>query len=284
MMNQSKTSKAGVWKVATFLPLLALLLMAFGRTGENESPKKQVNADIKKEAILNVQDTSARSNEKIYSTVEIMPQYPGGNNALNKFLVNNIKYPNEASAKNIQGKVLVNFIINKEGKIVDPKVVRSIDPLLDAEALRVVKLMPHWIPGKDKGKTVSVSNTIPINFVLYAGPSDNKNKKLSPPPPNKDKHEIRLNNDGTLNYNLDTLNISFDVLENKIKSELQNNPKLQYNILIEEGKTDDRLNKTRDILKANGNPKVSYFSLHVDKGHDGKQYWSKKYTKPLDIK
>ena len=95
-----------------------------------------------------------------------MPQFPGGEMALRKFISENIKYPVEAKDKGIQGKVFVNFVINENGKIENTKVVRNAHPLLDAEALRVISLMPDWTPGKQSGKAVSVSYTIPVQFAL----------------------------------------------------------------------------------------------------------------------
>jgi TonB family protein len=166
MMNKQMTSKAGIWKVATFLPLLALLLMAFGRTGENVQKDNPSGKEMLNQVKATVNESTSQSKDSIYSITEVMPQFPGGDIALNKWLRKNMKYPKEATAKNIQGKVFVSFIINKEGKILNPKVTKRVDPLLDAEALRVVKIMPNWIPAKDKGKTVSVSYALPLNFVL----------------------------------------------------------------------------------------------------------------------
>jgi len=287
MMNKQKTSKAGLWKVATFLPLLALLLMAFGRDGKSVPMESYANQVILNQEKPTVKDTTTQTNEKVYTKVEIMPEFPGGERALRHFVSDSVRYPKEATAKGIQGKVFITYTINKEGKILDAKVVRSVDPFLDAEALRMVRSMPNWIPGKQKGEPVSVSFTMPINFVLSPDPLGKAMKIMAPPPPppNKDVHIIKLNNDGSLNYNLDSLKISFDELENKVKSELNKNPKLKYNIWVEEGKTDERLNKIRNILKTNGNPKVRFYSFHIESGKDSKGlYWSKMSTKPMDIK
>ncbi|HEY3372110.1 MAG TPA: M56 family metallopeptidase [Prolixibacteraceae bacterium] len=285
MMNKQKTSKAWTWKVATFLPLLALLLMAFGRTGENVPPESQSNKTFLEQGKTASKDTTTQQKEKVYNIVEVLPEFSGGEKALRKYLRDSIHYPKEATAKGIQGKVFVNFIVDKEGRILNAKVVKSVDPTLDAEALRVIRLMPNWIPGKEKGVPVSVSYTVPINFVLYPNPSDKAEKIIapSPPPPNKDRHIIKINNNGSITYN--SFPISINELGDKENSELKKNPKLQYDIWIEEGKIDERVNKIKDILKSNGNPKVNYSSFHEEKGTNSEgKLWSRIRLTPMDIK
>ncbi|MBQ1667807.1 MAG: energy transducer TonB, partial [Prevotella sp.] len=97
---------------------------------------------------------------------EQMPEFPGGSVELMKFLQNTVKYPKEAQYKGIQGKVLVQFVVKSDGTVADAKVVNSVDPLLDAEALRVVKAMPKWKPGMQSGKAVNVKYNVPISFRL----------------------------------------------------------------------------------------------------------------------
>ena len=104
--------------------------------------------------------------EEIFQVVENMPEFPGGMGALMKFLGKNIKYPTIAQENGVQGRVIVQFVVNKDGSIVDPVVVRSVDPYLDKEALRVVKAMPKWKPGMQRGKTVRVKYTVPVTFKL----------------------------------------------------------------------------------------------------------------------
>jgi TonB family protein len=104
--------------------------------------------------------------EEVYNVVEQMPEFPGGENALRAHLGKEIKYPTEAAQKGIQGKVYVTFIVAKDGTVSNSKVVRGVDAMLDAEALRVVNAMPKWIPGKQSGKDVAVQFTVPINFKL----------------------------------------------------------------------------------------------------------------------
>lgn len=100
---------------------------------------------------------------KAYDTCEQMPSFNG---KLSEWLGDNIKYPEEAAKKKIEGRVIVQFVVDKKGKACKPKVVRSIHPALDAEAIRVINAMPNWKPGTIKGKPVSVKYTIPISFKL----------------------------------------------------------------------------------------------------------------------
>lgn len=97
---------------------------------------------------------------------EQMPEYPGGQEALMRFISENVKYPAECEEKGIQGRVLVRFVVDEQGKVTNPVVVKSVDPLLDAEALRVVNLMQRWIPGQNEGMPVAVNYTIPFTFRL----------------------------------------------------------------------------------------------------------------------
>ena len=98
--------------------------------------------------------------------VEQMPEFPGGIEAMTKFISEHLKYPSTASEMGISGKVILQFLVKKNGKITDIKVVRSIGGGCDEEAVRVVKLMPEWIPGKQNGKPTSVYFTLPVNFSL----------------------------------------------------------------------------------------------------------------------
>ena len=93
-----------------------------------------------------------------------MPQFPGGD--VTKWLAKNTRYPMIAQENGIQGKVFVQFVIEKDGSISNVKVLRPVDPSLDKEAIRVVSSMPKWKPGKQRGKAVRVSYTVPINFQL----------------------------------------------------------------------------------------------------------------------
>ena len=104
--------------------------------------------------------------EEIFMVVEQMPEFPGGMAELMKFLGKNIKYPTIAQENGIQGRVIVQFVVNQDGSIVDPVVMRSVDPYLDKEALRVISTMPKWKPGMQRGKAVRVKYTVPVTFRL----------------------------------------------------------------------------------------------------------------------
>ena len=104
--------------------------------------------------------------QTVFQVVEKMPEFPGGMAACLKFLSNNIKYPTISQVEGVQGKVIVQFVVNKDGSIVDPVVVRSVDPYLDKEALRVISMMPKWSPGMQRGKPVRVKYTVPVTFRL----------------------------------------------------------------------------------------------------------------------
>ena len=103
---------------------------------------------------------------EVFEVVEQSPNFPGGMDELMKWLSKNLKYPASAQENGIQGRVLVQFVVNKDGSIVEPKVIRSVDPALDKEAMRVVSAMPKWQPGKQRGKTVRVRYTLPVTFRL----------------------------------------------------------------------------------------------------------------------
>ena len=105
--------------------------------------------------------------EVVFVVVESMPEFPGGQQALFKYLSENVKYPVIAQENGIQGRVICQFVVNKDGSIVDVEVVRSGgDASLDKEAVRVIKTMPKWKPGKQRGKPVRVKYTVPVNFKL----------------------------------------------------------------------------------------------------------------------
>ncbi|HOU69070.1 MAG TPA: TonB family protein [Paludibacteraceae bacterium] len=104
--------------------------------------------------------------EKPYIQVEQMPQFPGGNEAMLKYIASNLRYPTIAQENGIQGKVYVRFVIDKNGKISHAEVLRGLDSTCDKEAIRVILSMPQWIPGKQNGKTVPVVFTVPVHFKL----------------------------------------------------------------------------------------------------------------------
>ena len=137
--------------------------IAESRTTAIVLKKDGSNEPVKYEATLTYNGTD---NDKSYDVVDQMPEFPGGVGARMQYLAKNVKYPVEAQRKGQQGNVVVKFTVEKDGSITNSHVVRSISPLLDAEALRVINAMPKWIPGRHHGKAVSVGYVLPVSFVL----------------------------------------------------------------------------------------------------------------------
>lgn len=102
----------------------------------------------------------------VYHVVDNMPEFPGGMKALMSFIDNNIQYPAEARKKGMQGRVVIQFIVDENGYIIEPNIVRSVEPSLDEEALRIIKTLPKWKPGTLQGKAVKVKYTVPVAFKL----------------------------------------------------------------------------------------------------------------------
>jgi len=116
---------------------------------------------------LNANAQEVKETEQVYVYVENPPSFPGGEKAFSKYLAENIIYPKDAKEKGIEGKVYLTFVIDNEGSVIDVKVIRGAgNASLDEEAVRVVKNMPKWIPGKQNGKVVKVQFTLPIVFKL----------------------------------------------------------------------------------------------------------------------
>ncbi|MEE0951982.1 MAG: energy transducer TonB [Paludibacteraceae bacterium] len=136
-----------------------------------ETESIEINTEDDKEEVVIAAPVEAPEEEEeeevIFVVVETMPEFPGGQQALFKYLSENVKYPVIAQENGIQGRVICQFVVNKDGSIVDVEVVRSGgDPSLDKEAVRVIKSMPKWKPGKQRGKAVRVKYTVPVNFKL----------------------------------------------------------------------------------------------------------------------
>ena len=106
----------------------------------------------------------SQTNQKVFFTVEQMPEYPGGMQAMIAFLQTNMKYPEDAAKQKVEGRVMVQFIVETDGSVSDVHVAKQVFPSLDAEAIRVVQAMPKWTPGKEKGQVVRVKYNLPIVF------------------------------------------------------------------------------------------------------------------------
>lgn len=116
--------------------------------------------------IQTVKEEKEEEEAQVFFIVEEMPEFPGGEAALRRFIANAIKYPQIAQENGIQGRVYIQFVVDRDGSVTQASVARGVDPSLDKEALRVVNSLPKWKPGMQRGKPVKVSYTVPINFQL----------------------------------------------------------------------------------------------------------------------
>ena len=203
MMSHKKSQSSRLWKLLALLPIVGVTLALNAETVtdyvyNNDEPQKQVPVKKGKKAgsiktggnqtiqvveqqLNDFQGEGQKESDKefkatltydetpsgdVFDVVEEMPQFPGGAPKLMEYLSQNIRYPKEAMEADKQGRVIVSFVVDKDGLIRDARVVKSVDPLLDAEGLRVISSMPNWTPGKQSGKAVNVKYTVPITFRL----------------------------------------------------------------------------------------------------------------------
>ena len=129
-----------------------------------DAPAKASAQDKKGKTTQTRKDTA--TDDKIYEVCEQMPIFEGGDAALLKYLRENLKYPDKTKDRGVQGRLVIGFIVEKDGSLTDVKVLRPVDIDLDAEALRVIKGMPKWIPGRQNGKRVRVRYLLPIHICL----------------------------------------------------------------------------------------------------------------------
>ena len=167
MMLKEKSNPWARAKYLYILPLAALAVTAFARpevsaVADEISAVKVIAPAVHDSIQSNVQPAVAAPS----SALDQMPEFPGGMEALNTYLRNNIRYPQEAQKAGIQGRVIIQFIVSKDGSITDAEVVESVDPQLDAEGLRLIKNMPRWKPGMRKGQAIRVKQTLPIRFAF----------------------------------------------------------------------------------------------------------------------
>ena len=158
MMNKQTSNPLARFKYLLFVPL-AVALLAMNSTAMRANVQKKV---VKTTKVTKKTGTT----DKVYEVCEQMPIFPGGDAAMMKYLSENVKYPALAIKAQEQGRVVVSFTVEKDGAISDVKVARSVTPSLDAEAVRVVKAMPKWTPGKQDGQLVRVRYNVPVSFKL----------------------------------------------------------------------------------------------------------------------
>ncbi len=141
--------------------IVVLLMMSVGDIARAQNVPLIIAPDKVDEYLAERKDTI-----NVYDVVEQMPRFPGGFQKMNEFIEENLRYPKALEEACVQGRVIVCFIVERNGKLSNVKVVKSVHPALDKEALRIVKLMPKWIPGRQNGITVRVKYIIPVTFRL----------------------------------------------------------------------------------------------------------------------
>lgn len=162
MMNKTRSSTLKLAKYLLMLPVFFILIAVNSSYAGEKNQNMQEPPPVKKEVT-----------EDIFVVVEEQPEFPGGLDAMMKFLADSIVYPAEAKEKGIQGRVICNFVVMNDGSISDVEIVRGVDPVIDAEAVRVLESMPNWKPGKQRGQAVNVRFTLPVVFRLNASSDSN---------------------------------------------------------------------------------------------------------------
>lgn len=159
--------KAPVKSTLIVIIVLAAIILIYRI---NKQSNRQVQNEVQQSNEFNKPSNNrnipTKNADNIYEVIDQMPQFPGGEQALLKYIGSNIRYPIIAQENGVQGKVIVRFVVNKSGEVENAVVLKAVDESLDAEALRVINSLPDWIPGEQKGEKVSVYYTLPISFKL----------------------------------------------------------------------------------------------------------------------
>ena len=176
MMNRHSTNPWARLRALLMLPVVALSVIVASACKQDTNSEMNLNSQNSSPSSVFVDiqeceecETEEADTSQVFMVIEQQPEFPGGEEAMFEYLRSNLQYPEKCKENKIQGRVLVAFVINKDGKIVEPEVVKSAGPEgveLDVEALRVVSEMPAWTPGKQMGKAVRVRYTIPVVFKL----------------------------------------------------------------------------------------------------------------------
>lgn len=160
MINKQRTSRILSFKYLLAFPIIALMLIG---NAQNTFSQQKEKVEI---ASLTENPTTSEDQLPPFVMVEQMPQFPGGESAMMQYIGTNLKYPESAAKENIEGRVILRFVVTKTGDITDVSVLRGLDSRCDEEAMRVVRAMPKWTPGKQGGKDVDVYYTLPILYKL----------------------------------------------------------------------------------------------------------------------
>ena len=166
MITQNKKAKGVVIKALLTLPLFALLLFANCKSNGNDKSAEKKAVEATETVETQAVETVATDNSEVYGAVEVMPEYPGGTTAMFDFIQKNLKYPESAKDKGLEGRVFIGFVVEKDGSLSSFQVLRGVCDEIDAEAVRVLKMMPKWKPGMNNGEPVRVQYTMPFKFQL----------------------------------------------------------------------------------------------------------------------
>lgn len=204
MMLSKKSSVRGLMKALYLIPAVGISLTAFAETKTiyvtaeeevtnpvTESEVTENLAIVQEEAVSAIKEKSPEAVEQedgdedeVFMIVEDMPIFPGGEEALLKYISESVQYPQKAMEANIQGRVFVKFVIDKEGNVTDVKTARKGNEYLDAEAIRVISAMPKWTPGRQRGQAVRVAFVVPINFAIEGKEAEYKAQEAKSHEPN----------------------------------------------------------------------------------------------------
>ena len=166
MITQSKKAKGVVIKALLTLPLFALLLFANCKSNGNDKPAEKKTVETTETVETQAVETVVNDDSEVYGSVEVMPEYFGGTTAMYEFIQKNLKYPESAKDKGLEGRVFIGFVVEKDGSLSSFQVLRGVCDEIDAEAVRVLKMMPKWKPGMNEGEPVRVQYTMPFKFQL----------------------------------------------------------------------------------------------------------------------
>ena len=233
----------GIWMKEDVQPMEEMVVVG-------QTPKEEV-----KYTKIEVEETEEPQEKVIFQVVEEMPEFPGGMGEAMKFLAKNIKYPVSAQQAKIEGRVIVQFVVERDGSISDIHTVRSVSPELDAEAVRVVSLMPKWSPGKQRGKAVAVKYTMPIMF------------RLQTPAPKKEEmgHTLQISMKVGEGADIGDVNMVKDHLRSHYTGVPVRNPEGKSPLVVLDGKV---LGKGTDILSKISPDQIE--SISVSKNESAK--------------
>ena len=204
MITRNEKAKGLWWRLLATLPVLAVLLIANTKVVAQEmksdkgddAPLALVRATDSENTIYDINSSgdlpvsvAKPDHDTVFQIVDEMPQFPGGEQAMMNYIAENVKYPEDAKDKNQSGRVMISFVVEKDGRVNDVKVLKGVCESIDNEAVRVVKAMPKWKPGKQKGKPVRVSYCLPISFKLSDGATENPVKKSDMKSDNNDVYQ-----------------------------------------------------------------------------------------------